>query len=49
MREKYRAISSGVGDCRRRFCAVVAVCEYAYAVSESELWRMVVAAAGVEE
>ena len=48
MREKYRAISSFVGDCSRRFWAVVIVWEKAYAVSERELWGMVVAAAGVE-
>lgn len=49
MREKYRAISSGFGDCNKRFCAVTVVCVYAYAISDKELCRIVVDAAGVEE
>lgn len=50
MREKYRAMSSGVGDSRRRSCAAVAAAwAKAKTDSESEACGIVVAAAAVDE
>jgi hypothetical protein len=48
MREKYLAISSGVGACRRKLFSEEGDWEYVYDISASELDGIVVAAQGVE-